>query len=83
MTSEQADRMTLGWSHEHLARVSSVTTASVYVLERLGAVGSEDDLRIRRALDQGLAQQQIDREIRRGLLHETSATNDMISQEPM
>jgi len=76
MTSEQADRMTLGWSHEHLARISSVTTASVYLLERMGAVGSDDDRRIRSALDQGLAQQRSDREIRQGLLQETSVTND-------
>jgi len=81
MTSEQADRMTLGWSQEHLARVSSVTTASVYLLERMGTVGSDDDLRIRSALDQGLAKQQTDREARRGLLQETSVTNDEILSE--
>ena len=81
MTSEQADRMKLGWSQEHLARVGSVTTASVYLLERMGTVGSDDDLRIRSALDQGLAQQQNDRDIRRGLLQEISVTNDEILLE--
>lgn len=60
MTSEQADRITLGWSHERLARVSGVATASVYLLERMGNIGSEDDMRVRNALDQGLAQRQID-----------------------
>lgn len=60
MTSEQADRITLGWSHDRLARVSGVATASVYLLERMGNIGSEDDVRVRNALDQGLAQRQID-----------------------
>ena len=53
MTPEQHARMTLGWTREHLARVSGVNVASVYLLERLDFSGSDDDLRIRNALAQG------------------------------
>ena len=55
MTSGQADRMTLGWSREQLARASGVSAASVYLLERLGSAGPEDDARIRNGLAQGKA----------------------------
>ena len=76
MTSEQADRITLGWSHEHLARVSGVATASVYLLERTGNIGSDDDVRIRNALDQGFAQRQIDFDKRRNLAGTTFSTEN-------
>ena len=49
MTSEQADRITVGWSHEQLARASGVSVASVYLLERMGTAGPEDDTRILQA----------------------------------
>ena len=52
MTSEQADRMTIGWSREQLASASSVSVASVYLLERMGTSGPEDDARIRSTLAQ-------------------------------
>lgn len=55
MVAEQDVRMTLGWSREHLARVSGVSVAAVYLLERLGYSGSNDELRIREALTQGKA----------------------------
>jgi len=56
MTSDQADRIFLGWSHEQLARLSGVSVASVYLLERLGTAGPDDDTRIRNKLAHGKAQ---------------------------
>lgn len=53
MTSEQVDRMTIGWSREQLARASGVSVASVYLLERMGTAGPEDDARVQNALAKG------------------------------
>ena len=47
--------MSLGWSREHLARVSGVSLASIYVLERLGSSGEQEDELTREALANGLA----------------------------
>jgi len=52
MTSEQADRMLVGWSREQLARASGVSVAAVYLLERMGTAGLEDDAQIRNVLAQ-------------------------------
>ena len=57
MIQEQADRIRLGWSHERLARASGVTVAAVYLLERLGSAGLEDDARIRNSLAEEKAKQ--------------------------
>ena len=50
MLQEQADRMTVGWSREQLARASGVSVASVYLLERMGTAGPDDDSQIRDSL---------------------------------
>ena len=55
MASEQANRRTVGWSREQLAQASGVSLASVYLFERIGTAGSEDDTRIRNALLQAEA----------------------------
>ena len=55
MTSEQADRMMLGWTREQLAQMSGVSLASVYLFERMGTAGSNEDVRIRNALAQAKA----------------------------
>ena len=53
MTQEQSTRMGLGWLPEQLAQKSGVSTASVYLLERMGTAGPEDDARIRNTLTKG------------------------------
>lgn len=53
MIQEMADRMSVGWSREQLARASGVSVAAVYLLERMGTAGPEDDARIRTVLAQG------------------------------
>jgi transcriptional regulator with XRE-family HTH domain len=53
MTSEQSDRTMLGWSREQLAHASRVSVAAVYLFERMGTAGAEDDARIRNALAKG------------------------------
>ena len=53
MFREQVDRISLGWSREQLARASGVSVVAIYLLERMGAAGSEDDTRIQNALAQG------------------------------
>jgi len=55
MIQEQVDRVNLGWSREQLARASGVTVAAVYLLERMGYAGSEDDARVRKSLAEGKA----------------------------
>ena len=55
MIQEQADRLTVGWSREQLARASGVGVAAIYLLERMGTAGPEDDARIRSGLAQGKA----------------------------
>jgi hypothetical protein len=69
MISEQSDRIGLGWSHERLARASNVDVASVYLLERMGTAGPEDDARIRRGLSQGKGE--------RIVRHADPAANDL------
>ena len=39
-------RIKLGWTVERLAEQSGVSIASVYLLERLGTAGPDDDARI-------------------------------------
>ena len=56
MMSEQSDRMELGWSREHLAKISGVDLAAIYLLERLGTAGFEADARIRKSLTKGKAE---------------------------
>lgn len=53
MTLGRVDRIMLGWSREQLAQVSGVSLASVYLFERMGTAGLEDDARIRNGLAQG------------------------------
>lgn len=55
MMPEEEDRMLLGWTREHLARVSGVAVSSIYVLERLGSAGERDDELIRAALAEAKA----------------------------
>lgn len=43
-------RMLSRWSREDLARRSGVSIASVYLIERLGTAGPEDDALIARVL---------------------------------
>ena len=57
MVYEMGERITLGWSREHLAQISGVQVAAIYLLERLGSAGPEDDQRIRDAIADGLAEQ--------------------------
>ena len=42
----QLARTSLGWSFEQLAKESGVEVASVYLLERLGTAGPDDDARM-------------------------------------
>lgn len=53
MTSYQSLRVSFGWSREKLAHKSGVEVAAVYLLERTGTAGSEDDTKILNALDKG------------------------------
>ena len=55
MNPDLADRILLGWSHQYLAKISGVATASVYLLERKGSAGEQDDRCIRNALTMGKA----------------------------
>ena len=48
--------MTLGWSFEKLAKTSNVAVASVYLLERMGTAGPEDDASIWDVLNKHLAE---------------------------
>jgi len=57
MNPDLADRILLGWSHQYLAKISGVATASVYLLERTGSAGEQDDRCIRNALIKGKASQ--------------------------
>ena len=50
MIQEMADRISIGWSRKQLSRASDVSVASIYLLERMGTAGPEDDLRIRTVL---------------------------------
>ena len=43
-------RAHLGWSRDRLAGASDVPLSAIYLLERLGSAGSEDDKRILQAL---------------------------------
>lgn len=52
MTFHHVTRIALGWSREQLARASEVDVAAVYLFERMGTAGAEDDARIRSALIQ-------------------------------
>ena len=49
-------RMSLGWSIEKLAKESRVTVASVYLLERMGTAGPEDDAKMWDVLNGRLAE---------------------------
>ena len=46
------DRIALRWSREQLARASGISVAAVYLFERMGTAGLEDDVRIRSTLIQ-------------------------------
>jgi hypothetical protein len=45
--------MLLGWSETYLAKVSGVSAASIYLIERMGSAGDVDDGLIRAALAHG------------------------------
>ena len=47
-------RMSLGWSFERFAKESGVAVASVYLLERMGTAGPEDDAKMWDALNKHL-----------------------------
>ena len=52
MTFHHVARIALGWSREQLAQASEVDVAAVYLFERMGSAGAQDDARIRSALIQ-------------------------------
>lgn len=47
-----AARALLGWSRDQLAEASNVPVSSIYLLERLGSAGTQDDKRILAALNE-------------------------------
>lgn len=69
MISERADRLSLGWSYEQLARASMVEVASIYLLERTGTAGQHDDILIRHTLAREKA--------KRARRHVDRAANDL------
>lgn len=50
MASELVKRIAVGWTREQLAMASGVSVAAVYLFERMGTAGVDDDARIRNAL---------------------------------
>ncbi len=52
MTAELLKRIAVGWTREQLAVASNVSVSAIYLLERVGTAGPEDDVRIRAALAQ-------------------------------
>ncbi len=45
-----AARALIGWSRDQLAEASNVPVSSIYLLERLGTAGTQDDKQILAAL---------------------------------
>ena len=56
LMSVQSARMGLGWSIEKLANESGVAVASIYLLERMGSAGPEDDGKVRDTLNRRFAE---------------------------
>lgn len=49
-STARAARALIGWSRDQLAEASNVPVSSIYLLERLGSAGSQDEKRILAAL---------------------------------
>ncbi len=54
----RAARARLGWSRDQLAEASDVPVSSIYLLERLGSAGEQDDKRILAALERAEVQRE-------------------------